>query len=115
METPTSYEPKNFFNTGKSFINSISLSTGTAQNQTFFSASSTNANGLVTNNLYERYNFTFRNTAKFLKEKMTLDVGANYIMLNDRNMRNQGEYFSSIVPAYLFPRGENFDAVRAYE
>ncbi len=33
----------------------------------------------------------------------------------DRNMINQGSYMNPIVGAYLFPRGNNWDEVRAYE
>ena len=36
---------------------------------------------------------------------MKLDVGASYILQNDRNMTNQGQYSNPLVSAYLFPRG----------
>lgn len=46
---------------------------------------------------------------------MTLDLNASYIYQMDRNMINQGSYMNPIVGAYLFPRGNNWDEVRAYE
>ena len=64
-----------------------------------------NNRGIVPNTAYNRYNFKFRNTTKFLNDKMTLDVSAEYIIQNHRNMRNQGLYNNPIVGAYLFPRG----------
>ncbi|KAB5222563.1 TonB-dependent receptor plug domain-containing protein, partial [Bacteroides thetaiotaomicron] len=63
LARPNSYDPKSdFFNTGTNFINSLTLSTGTKQNQTFASVSSTNSKGIVPNNSYDRLNFTIRNT-----------------------------------------------------
>ncbi len=85
--TPTSYDPKkDFFNTGTNFINSLTLTTGTKVNQTFASISSTNSKGIVPNNEYERLNFTFRNTATFLDDKLQLDLGASYVKQKDKNM-----------------------------
>ncbi|MDR0893678.1 MAG: SusC/RagA family TonB-linked outer membrane protein [Mediterranea sp.] len=110
------YDPQDdFLRTGTTFTNSVSLATGNDRNQTYFSAAVVNANGIVPNNQYDRYNFTFRNTSKFLKDKMTLDVGASYIIQDDQNMRNQGVYSNPIVSAYLFPRGTDFDKAKMFE
>lgn len=80
------YEPNDFFETGVTYTNSVTFSTGTDKNQTFFSAASVNSEGIVPNNRYNRFNFTFRNTTNFLNDRMKLDVGASYIIQNDRNM-----------------------------
>ena len=91
------------------------MSTGTDKNQTFFSAAAVNSAGMVPNNRYNRYNFTFRNTTSFLNDKMKLDVSASYILQNDRNMTNQGQYSNPLVSAYLFPRGDDFSIVKNFE
>ena len=109
------YEPSDFFDTGTTYTNSVTLSTGTDKNQTFFSAASVNSEGIVPNNRYNRFNFTFRNTTNFLNDRMKLDVGASYIIQNDRNMTNQGAYSNPIVPVYLFPRGDDFSLVKVFE
>ena len=109
------YEPRDFFDTGMTYTNSITLSTGTEKNQTFFSAAAVNSEGIVPNNRYNRFNFTFRNTTSFLNDRMKLDVGASYIIQNDRNMTNQGAYSNPIVPVYLFPRGDDFSLVKVFE
>lgn len=112
----TGYNPKNdYLKTGVVATESMTFSTGTEKNQTFASAAAINSDGIVPNNAYNRYNFSFRNTSSFFKDKMTLDVGANYINQNDRNMINQGEYGNPLVTAYLFPRSENWDAIKMYE
>lgn len=109
------YEPRDFFDTGVTYTNSVTLSTGTEKNQTFFSAAAVNSEGIVPNNRYNRFNFTFRNTTSFLNDKLKLDVGANYIIQNDRNMTNQGAYSNPIVPVYLFPRGDDFSLIKVFE
>lgn len=109
------YEPRDFFDTGITYTNSVTLSTGTDKNQTFFSAAAVNSEGIVPNNRYNRFNFTFRNTTNFLNDRMKLDVGASYIIQNDRNMTNQGAYSNPIVPVYLFPRGDDFSLVKMFE
>ena len=111
----TGFEPKEFFDTGLIFTNSVTLSTGTDKNQTFFSAASVNSQGIVPNNRYNRFNFTFRNTTNFLNDRMKLDVGASYIIQNDRNMTNQGVYSNPIVPVYLFPRSDDFSLIKVFE
>lgn len=111
----SNYDPEKFFRTGVNTINSVSLSTGTSKNQTYVSVSATNSTGILPNNKYERYNVSGRNTASFLNDKLVLDFGANLIFQNDRNMTAQGRYFNPLTALYLFPRGENFDAIRMYE
>lgn len=109
------YDPRNFFNTGTNVINSVSLSTGTARNQTYLSMSTTNTTGIVPESKYNRYNFSARNVTKFAQDKLTLDFGVNFIIQNNENLVSQGVYNNPIVGLYLFPRGENFDEVRAYQ
>ena len=116
LARPNSYDPKSdFFNTGTNFINSLTLSTGTKQNQTFASVSSTNSKGIVPNNSYDRLNFTIRNTATFLDDKLQLDLGASYVKQEDKNMVSQGQYWNPVISAYLFPRGEDFDDIKTFE
>ena len=113
--TDRRYNPSDFFNTGTNIINSIALSTGNAKNQTYLSASTTNSDGILPNNSYNRYNFTARNTTNFLKDRLTLDLGAQYIVQNNTNMVSQGQYYNPLPALYLFPRGDNFDEIRLYE
>ena len=111
----TGYTPDDFFETGYVTTNSVTLSGGTEKNQMFFSAASVNSEGIVPNNLYDRYNFTFRNTSHFLKDRLRVDVGANYVVQKDQNMTNQGVYSNPLVSAYLFPRGDSFEAAKIFE
>ena len=109
------YTPNDFFETGHVYTNAVTISGGTDKNQTYFSAAAVNSDGIIPNNEYDRYNFTFRNTSYFLKDKLRLDASASYIYQKDQNMTNQGVYSNPLVSAYLFPRGEDFSAYKLFE
>ena len=110
------YDPKSdYLKTGVVTTETVTLSTGSEKNQTYLSASAVNSAGIVPNNKYNRYNFTFRNTTSFLQDRITLDVGASYIKQNDLNMVNQGSYSNPLVEAYLFPRGDDWQTIKMYE
>lgn len=115
LATPTDFDPSCFFNTGVNEINALTFTTGTEKNQTYASVATTNSTGILPNNSYNRYNFSIRNTSKFLNDKLTLDVGAQYIIQNNKNMVGSGEYYNPLVSLYLFPRGEDFQEVQLYE
>ena len=109
------WEPKDFFQTGFTETNSLGLSAGNDRNQTYFSAASTNARGIIPNNTYNRYNFTLRNTTELIKDKLTLDMSASYVITNDNNMMSQGQYHNPLVALYLMPRGDDLNKYKVYE
>ena len=92
------YTPNDYFETGHVYTNAVTVSGGTDKNQTYFSAASVNSDGIIPNNEY--------------------DLSLIHISEPTRplyNMTNQGVYSNPLVPAYLFPRGENFDLYRRFE
>lgn len=110
------YDPRSdYMQTGVVGTETVTFSTGTDRNQTYVSASAVNSRGIIPNNGYDRYNFTFRNTSSFFRDRMKLDIGGSYIRQKDLNMTNQGIYSNPLVSAYLFPRGNDWEAVRMYE
>ena len=115
LSTPTSYDPSDFFQTGFEETNAISVSGGTRVNQSYFSAASLNSRGIIPNNVYNRYNFTFRNTTQLIKDKLTLDLGASYMRQYKRNPLVQGLYHNPLIPISLFPRGDDISKYEVYE
>ncbi|MBR6858429.1 MAG: SusC/RagA family TonB-linked outer membrane protein, partial [Bacteroidales bacterium] len=115
LDTPSSYRPRDFFQTGVNEVNSIALSTGTDRSQTYVSAAVANARGIVHNNNVDRYNLSFRNTTDLVKDILTMDVNLTYGRVDEQNMIAQGEYGNPIVPVYLFPPGDDFSKVGVYE
>ena len=104
-----------FFQTGYNVTNSASLTTGTSRNQTYLSIGTTNAEGVVHNNDYSRYNATVRNTTKMANDKLTMDLSFMLSQINEKNMTSQGLYYNPLVPLYLFPAGEDFRQMQAYQ
>lgn len=115
LDTPSDYDPSDFFRTGYNTTTSLSISLGTEKNQTFASASTTASEGIIPNNKYQRHNFTVRNSTNFFDDRMTMDLGFSYVLQKDQNMMSQGQYFNPLVPVYLFPRGEDFTPYRMFE
>ncbi|QKJ29012.1 SusC/RagA family TonB-linked outer membrane protein [Mucilaginibacter mali] len=115
LTTPSTYQPKDFFQTGLNITNNFSLSTGNEKNQTYLSFASVNAHGIIPNNNFDRYNFNIRNTTKFLNDKLEMDLGAIYVNTREQNMLAEGQYFNPLIPIYLFPRGEDITKYQTYE
>jgi TonB-linked SusC/RagA family outer membrane protein len=94
-----------FFRDGNNFTNSISLSAGSEAAQSYFSYANTSANGVQPTNSLNRNNFTFRESANFLNNKLSVDVNTNYINQKIINTPGQGLYYNTLPGLYLFPRG----------
>lgn len=115
LSTPSSYKPRDFFQTGANFTNSVSLSTGTEKNQTYVSLGTTNSQGIIHNNDYDRYNFSVRNTTSFLNDKLKMDLSYMLSDVKEQNMVSQGLYFNPLVSVYLFPAGDDWKKVTYYQ
>jgi TonB-linked SusC/RagA family outer membrane protein len=96
---------KQFFRTGTNATNAISLSGGTQNAQTYFSYANTSALGTEPGNKLERNNFTVRETAKALNNKLTVDANINYISQKINNSPAIGIYQNPLTGLYLLPRG----------
>ncbi len=106
LATPSSYNVRDFFNTGAEYTNSISITSGSEKTQNYFSAGSVNSSGIIQNNKYNRYNFTDRITTTLIPDKLTLDVSAMYVIEQRQNPVVQGQYNNPLVGVYLFPPGD---------
>lgn len=115
LENPSSYDPKDYFNTGVSVQTSASLSVGNEKNQTYVSLSHVSADGLLDNNTFGKKTVSFRNTTSFLDDRMTLDAGFTYVEQKDKNMLSSGRYYNPLTSLYTYPRGESEEDLRLYE
>ena len=115
LSTPSTYNPRNYFQTGFNEVNSLAVSSGTDRSQTYVSGSIANARGIVHNNNVNRYNLGFRNTTDIVKDILTLDVNITYGHVSEQNMIAQGEYGNPVVPVYLFPAGDDWSKLQVYE
>ncbi|MDB5134507.1 MAG: SusC/RagA family TonB-linked outer membrane protein [Mucilaginibacter sp.] len=110
LSTPeTADNIADYFRHGNNFTNAINLSAGTESAQTYFSYANTYANGVQPTNSLNRNNFTFRETALFLNNKLSVDVNTNYINQKVINTPGQGFYYNTLPGLYLFPRGADIN------
>ncbi len=93
-----------FFQTGNTFINSISLSGGNDKAQTYFSYGNTTANGILPTNKLSQHTINLKETAKLLNNKLKINGGVMYSRQNIDNRPVSAMYFNPLVGVY------NYDA-----
>ena len=115
LESAPSWNIKDFFQTGYNTAHAVSLSAGGEHSTTYLSAGYTEAQGIVPNNDYDRFNATFRHTADFLNDKLHVSLLGMYIRVHEQNMISGGLYHNPLVPLYLMSPGDNLYAYTVYE
>ena len=97
---------KNFFQTGVTTINSLSLSAGSEMMQTYFSYANTYGKGIIENGSLNKHNFNFRETANFFNNRLQADANVNLMFQDEKNRPSPGGfYLNPLVGLYKFPRG----------
>lgn len=104
-----------YFKTSFCTMNTVSVSGGTEQHKAYISFSSANSDNIVPAVRYNRYSATLRTSSEFAKGRIKLDLGANYINQDDRNMLGSGIRNNPLTALYLMPRGASFSKVRTFE
>jgi TonB-linked SusC/RagA family outer membrane protein len=99
---------KDYFKTGVSYINSLSLSNGNEKGSFFISYANTKASGIVPENKLSKHNANIRASTKLLNDKLTIDGSVKVISQTIENRPNGGYYFNPLIGLYLFPTGKNF-------
>lgn len=94
---------KDFYRTGYTTNNSISLSGGTEKIRTYFSYANSHANGMLHNNSYNRNTFAYRQTYNLMK-RLSIDVSINYAQTITNNRPGGGTVLNPIYHMYTMPR-----------
>ena len=98
---------KEFFQTGVTLVNSLSVSGGNEQAQVYLSYANTDAKGILPENNLVRNNFTIRGTTQLLDKKLTLDGSVNYTNQKVYGQNSEGGY-SALPGIYSFPVDDDF-------
>lgn len=93
-----------FFRTGVTTNNSVSLSGGTDLIRTYFSAANSHANGMLQSNNYNRNSAALRQTYNLFKNRLTIDASINYIQTRTKNRTGGGTVMNPIYHLYMTPR-----------
>lgn len=110
---PNSY--KDFYSTGTSLANSVSLTAGSEKVQTYFSYTNTTAKGIVSNNKLSRHNFNLRLSSQFTS-KLSFDGKVTYLSEKIDNRQQTGEAFANLQRHILrLPRSISLDQAKDFE
>lgn len=99
---------KDFFRTGYTTNNSISLAGGNENITSYFSYANVSSNGVVPENTYMSHNLLAK-VGFNLWTKLHVDVSARYNTQHIENQPASGYLHNPLTGAYLFPRGEDWD------
>lgn len=96
----------NYFGNGVTAINSLSITTGNENVQTYFSYANTTAKGIVDSNKLQKHNLSLRETASLFNDRLKLDGSATFMTQKIKNSPATGGYYlNPLVTLYGFPRG----------
>jgi len=110
---PNSY--RDFYSTGLSAVNSISLTSGNEKVQTYFSYTNTHAKGIVSNNRLNRHNFNLRLSSQ-ITSKLGFDGRVTYLNENVANRQPTGDNFSNLQRHILrLPRSISLEQAQDFE
>jgi TonB-linked SusC/RagA family outer membrane protein len=113
--TPNSGYLKSFFNTGVTWINSVSLSSGNDKSSNYISYSNTDNKGILPTGTLKQHSLTLRQSAKFLNNRLVADGTLIGAIQNAHNRVNPGVYFNPLTGLYAFPRGLDFNSYKNFE
>ena len=101
----------NFFRTGLTANNSVSLSGGTEKIKTYFSVANSHSNGMLESNNYNRNTLSFRQSYNFWN-RVNIDVNANYVQTKTNNRIGGGTVGNPLYDLYTMPRNVDLDYYR---
>lgn len=114
-------DPRNnvtdFFKTGQTYNNSVSLTSGTENSSLYFSYGNTFQKGMMDKNKFCRHNLMFKESFSLFDNKLKLDLSLNYVTQRTDNRPVIGKAKGALVGLYLTPAAVDmryFDKNRTY-
>jgi TonB-linked SusC/RagA family outer membrane protein len=90
-----------FFETGTTWNNSVTISGGNDKITTFFSYANSNTDGIIPTNTYNRNTLSFRQSYNLFKNKLKIDVALNYVYAKTKNRAGGGTVMNPLYDLYL--------------
>lgn len=101
----------NFFRTGVTTNNSVSLSGGTELVRTYLSVANSHATGMMRNNSYNRNSISFRQNYNLFK-RLHIDASLNYTETKTKNRPGGGTIGNPLYHLYTTPQNIDMDYYR---
>ncbi len=92
-----------YFRTGSTYINSVTINGGTEKVQSFLSYANTSALGITPTNDFFRHNMTVRETFNLFNNRLSIDASLSYITQKGTNRPSGGTYNNPLTGLYTFP------------
>ena len=104
-----------FFRTGITAMNAVSVSSGSEQVQNYFSYANTAERGITGSNRLMRHNFNLRTTTGLFRQRLKLDGNISFMrqVVEDKPVPG-GFYMNPLVGLYRFPRGVDITPYREH-
>lgn len=103
---------KDFFRTGCTLHNSVSVNGGSDYSQSYFSYGNVRSQGIVPTNCFTRHNLMARQSFQGFENRLSLNLSGSYINQNTVNKHYGGMLSNPLTGLYLFPRNGNFSTYR---
>lgn len=100
---------EDFFRTGHTFNNSVSISGGTKNMASYFSYGNSNARGMVDNNNFNRHTLSFRQSYSLFNDKLKIDASVNYLNQETKNRPGGGVSLNPLYHLYTAPRNTDME------
>lgn len=100
---------EDFFQTGVTATNSLSISGGNNKTTAYLSYSNVSARGIMPTNTYSKHNFSFKQSTKLFNDKLTASAGIILSYEKSKNRPGAGYYNNPITGLYLFARDRDFN------
>lgn len=100
---------KDFFRTGVTATNSVTVSGGNDKTTAYFSYANTSATGVMPTNTYGKNQFSFNQSTKLLNDKMVLTSNVMFSSEKSHNRPGAGYYNNPLTGLYLFARDRDFN------
>ncbi len=97
-----------FYRTGVTTNNSVSLSGGTEKVKSYFSFANSHSNGMLEDNTYNRNTFAFRQSYNLLS-RVHIEASMNYMQTKTKNRVGGGTALNPIYDLYTMPRNIDLD------
>ncbi|WP_138480248.1 SusC/RagA family TonB-linked outer membrane protein [Dyadobacter bucti] len=103
---------KDFFQTGVTATNTVAITGGNAKTNVYFSYGNVSSKGVMPTNTYHKNNFSFRQSTRMLKDKITISSGVVMSYEVSKNRPGAGYYNNPLTGLYLFARDRDFQSYK---
>ena len=103
---------EDFFKTGTTFNNSVSISGGSKNVRSYFSYGNTNSGGMIENNKFNRHTLSFRQNYSLFNEVLKIDASINYVNQSTKNRPGGGTSLNPLFNLYTAPRNADMNYYR---